>query len=91
MTTQDSKFYKALESAVKQEHPDAILTPMVVPYGTDSNGFRPLGVKSYGFTPVVVPAAAVGSMHGDAEFLPAEAVGPAIRILFNALKETVTR
>ncbi|OFW08345.1 MAG: hypothetical protein A3H96_21555 [Acidobacteria bacterium RIFCSPLOWO2_02_FULL_67_36] len=91
VTTQDSKFYKALESAVKQEHPDAILTPMVVPYGTDSNGFRPLGVKSYGFTPVVVPAAAVGSMHGDAEFLPAEAVGPAIRILFNALKETVTR
>jgi acetylornithine deacetylase/succinyl-diaminopimelate desuccinylase-like protein len=89
VTPQDSTFYRALESAVKRRHPDAIVTPMVVPYGTDSNSFRPRGVKSYGFTPVVVPAAAVMSMHGDAEFLPVDAVGPAIQILFEALRETV--
>ena len=45
-------------------------------------------MKSYGFTPVIVPAAAVMSMHGDAEYLPVDAVGPAIQILFEALKET---
>jgi acetylornithine deacetylase/succinyl-diaminopimelate desuccinylase-like protein len=88
VTTQDSSFYTALEAAVKRMYPDAILTPMVVPYGTDSNGFRPRGVKSYGFTPVIVPAEAVMSMHGDAEYLPADAVGPAIQILFEALKAT---
>ncbi|MBW8714061.1 MAG: M20/M25/M40 family metallo-hydrolase, partial [Acidobacteria bacterium] len=38
VTTQDSTFYRALESAVKRRHPDAIVTPMVVPYGTDANG-----------------------------------------------------
>jgi acetylornithine deacetylase/succinyl-diaminopimelate desuccinylase-like protein len=91
VTTQDSTFYRALEAAVKRRHPDAIVTPMVVPYGTDANGFRPRGVKSYGFTPVIVPAAAVMSMHGDAEFLPVDAVGPAIQILFEALKETVSK
>jgi acetylornithine deacetylase/succinyl-diaminopimelate desuccinylase-like protein len=91
VTTQDSTFYRALESAVKRRHPDAIVTPMVVPYGTDANGFRPRGVKSYGFTPVIVPAVAVMSMHGDAEFLPVDAVGPAIQILFEALKETVSK
>ncbi len=91
VTPQDSTFYRALEAAVKRRHPDAIVTPMVVPYGTDSNSFRPRGVKSYGFTPVVVPAAAVMSMHGDAEFLPVDSVGPAIQILFEALKETVGR
>jgi hypothetical protein len=48
-------------------------------------------VKSYGFTPVIVPAEGVMSMHGDAEFLPVDAVGPAIEILFDALKETVSR
>ena len=89
VTPQDSTFYRALESAVKRRHPGAIVTPMVVPYGTDSNSFRPRGVKSYGFTPVVVPAQAVMSMHGDAEFLPVDTVGPAIRILFEALRETV--
>jgi acetylornithine deacetylase/succinyl-diaminopimelate desuccinylase-like protein len=89
VTTQDSVLYRALESAVKRKHPDAIVTPMIVPYGTDANDFRPRGVKSYGFTPVIVPAAGVMSMHGDAEFLPAGAVGPAIQILFEALRETV--
>ena len=89
VTTQDSTFYRALESAVKRRHPEAIVTPMLVPYGTDSNGFRPKGVKSYGFTPVIVPADAAMSMHGDAEYLPVESVAPAIQILFEALRETV--
>jgi len=91
VTPQDSTFYRALESAVKQRYPNAIVTPMAVPYGTDSNSFRPRGVKSYGFTPVIVPAAAVMSMHGDAEYLPVDAVGPAIQILFEALRETVAK
>jgi acetylornithine deacetylase/succinyl-diaminopimelate desuccinylase-like protein len=91
VTTQDSVFYRALESAVKRRHPDAIVTPMVVPYGTDANSFRPRGVKSYGFTPVIVPAEAAMSMHGDAEYLPVDAVAPAIQVLFEALKETVTK
>jgi acetylornithine deacetylase/succinyl-diaminopimelate desuccinylase-like protein len=88
VTTQDSALYRALESAVKRKHPDAIVTPMVVPYTTDSNKYRPRGVKAYGFTPVVVPAAAIASMHGDAEFLPVDAIGPAIQILFEAVRET---
>jgi acetylornithine deacetylase/succinyl-diaminopimelate desuccinylase-like protein len=89
VTTQDSVLYRALESAIKRKHSGAIVTPIIVPYGTDSNDFRPRGVKAYGFTPVIVPAAGVASMHGDAEFLPADAIGPAIQILFEALRETV--
>lgn len=88
VTTQDSALYRALENAVKKHHPDAIVTPIIVPYGTDANGFRPLGVKSYGFTPAILPAAVVASMHGDAEHIPVEALGPAIRILYDALVET---
>jgi acetylornithine deacetylase/succinyl-diaminopimelate desuccinylase-like protein len=88
VTTQDTTFYRALESAVKRHHPGAIVTPMVVPYGTDGNGYRPQGVKAYGFFTGIVPAAAVLSMHGDAEFVPADAIGPAVQILFEALRET---
>ncbi len=91
VTPQDTAFYRALEGALKRHHPDAIVTPMVVPYGTDANGFRPLGVKSYGFFPGIVPAASIASMHGDAEFIPADALGPAIQILFEALKETASK
>lgn len=91
ITTQDSAFYKALEAAVKRRHPDAIVSPMIVPYGTDANGFRPRGVKSYGFVPAILPAAALASMHGDAEFIPLDALGPAIEILFDALKQTASK
>jgi acetylornithine deacetylase/succinyl-diaminopimelate desuccinylase-like protein len=91
VTTQDSTFYRALEGAVKERYPDAVVTPMIVPYGTDSNDFRARGVKSYGFAPVIVPALAVASMHGDAEFLPVDVVGPAIQIVYQALLETVGR
>ncbi|HEY3883750.1 MAG TPA: M20/M25/M40 family metallo-hydrolase [Vicinamibacterales bacterium] len=91
VTPQDTPFYRALEAAVKRHHPDAIVTPMIVPYGTDANGYRALGVKSYGFFPGVVPAATIFSMHGDAEFLPVDAIGPAIQIMFEALKETAGR
>jgi acetylornithine deacetylase/succinyl-diaminopimelate desuccinylase-like protein len=91
VTPEDTPFYRALESAVKRHHPDAIVTPMVVPYGTDANGFRPKGVKSYGFFPGIAPAAAIGSMHGDAEFIPTDAIVPAIQILFEALQATVAK
>ncbi|HYM25336.1 MAG TPA: hypothetical protein VEU08_19095, partial [Vicinamibacterales bacterium] len=70
-------------------HPDATVTPILVPYGTDSNAFRPRGVKSYGIFPAIVPADAVASMHGDAEHMPVDAVGEGSRVLFEALRATL--
>ena len=90
MTPQDSALYRALESAVKRRHPDAIVTPMTVPYGTDSNDFRPRGVKSLRLhAGDRARRRRSMSMHGDAEFLPVDALGPAIQILFEALRDTV--
>jgi acetylornithine deacetylase/succinyl-diaminopimelate desuccinylase-like protein len=88
VSPQDTPLYRALEAAIKRRHPEAIVTPMTVPYGTDSNGFRPRGVKSYGIFPGIIPAASILSMHGDAEFMPIDALGPAIQILFEALRDT---
>jgi acetylornithine deacetylase/succinyl-diaminopimelate desuccinylase-like protein len=91
VSPQDSKLYAAFEQTVKRHYPDAIVTPMTVPYGTDGNGYRPRGVKVYGFFPGIVPAASILSMHGDSEFIPVDAVGPAIQIMFEALRETAGR
>src|SRR6266545_2065490 len=91
VSPQDTPLYRALESAVKRHHPDAVVTPMTVPYGTDGNGFRPRGVKTYGFFPGIIPSASILSMHGDAEFIPIDALGPAIQILFEAVKETASK
>jgi acetylornithine deacetylase/succinyl-diaminopimelate desuccinylase-like protein len=88
VTTTDSPLYRALEATVRKHYPDSIVTPLVIPYGTDGNGFRARGVKTYGFTPIILPAEAVFSMHGDAEFAPVDAIGPAIQILYEALVAT---
>jgi acetylornithine deacetylase/succinyl-diaminopimelate desuccinylase-like protein len=91
VSPQDTPLYRALETAITRRHPGAIVTPMTVPYGTDSNGFRPRGVKSYGIFAGIIPAASILSMHGDAEFIPTDALGPAIQILFEALQTTASR
>ncbi len=75
VSTNDAPLYRNLENAIKQRHPDAVTTPMLIPYGTDSNAFRPKGVKSYGVFPAIVSADAVSQMHGDAERVSISAVG----------------
>jgi acetylornithine deacetylase/succinyl-diaminopimelate desuccinylase-like protein len=88
VTPTDTSFYRALEAAVLRDDPSAIVTPILIPYGTDSNSYRPRGVKSYGFFPALLPADALSSMHGDAEFIPVDQLGRASRLLFEALRDT---
>lgn len=87
VTPQDTPMYRALASAIERHNPGAIVSPILVPYGTDANSFRPRGVKSYGIAPVAVSAAVVASMHGDAERVPIRDLAAGARILFEALGE----
>ena len=89
VTTDDAPLYRNLEAAIVRAHPDAIVTPMLIPYGTDSNAFRPKGVKSYGVFPAILPADTVSSMHGDGEHMPLAAVNEAAHVFFEALRETM--
>jgi len=91
VTTDNTPLYRNLEAALKRRHPDAIVTPVLIPYGTDSNAFRPKGVKSYGIFPAILSADAVASMHGDAERVPLDGVREAAQILFEALRDTLAR
>jgi acetylornithine deacetylase/succinyl-diaminopimelate desuccinylase-like protein len=88
VSTQDTPLYRALEAAILRSDPGAVVAPILVPYGTDANKFRPRGVKSYGITPAVYSAGIATSMHGDSERFPAGEMGKAIRVLYEALRET---
>ena len=91
VTTQDTPLYRNLEAAIKRAHPDAVVTPMLIPYGTDSNAFRPRGVKSYGVFPAILPADVVAGMHSDTEHVPLAAVTEGARVYFEALRDTLAR
>ena len=86
VTPTETPVYRALEAAIVRRHPDAVVTPMLIPYGTDSNAFRPKGVKSYGLFPAILPADVVAQMHGDAERMPLAAVKEASEVLVEALR-----
>jgi acetylornithine deacetylase/succinyl-diaminopimelate desuccinylase-like protein len=87
LTPHDTPLYRALESAILRNNPSAIVTPILIPYGTDSNAFRPRGVKSYGINPMTVSAEIAASMHSDAERLPTGEMEKAIRVFYEAISE----
>jgi acetylornithine deacetylase/succinyl-diaminopimelate desuccinylase-like protein len=91
VSSRDTGLYRNLESAIKRLHPEAVVTPILVPYGTDSNAFRPKGVKSYGIFPAILSGDTVASMHGDAERVPLSGVREAAQVYFEALRDTLTR
>ncbi len=87
VTPHDTEMFRAIESAIRRHHPDAVVVPTPIPYGTDSNAFRHRGAKSYGILPVVLSASIVSSMHSDAERIPVDQIESGIRIFYEAVRE----
>jgi acetylornithine deacetylase/succinyl-diaminopimelate desuccinylase-like protein len=91
VTSHDTPLYRNIEAAIMRRHPEAIVTPMLIPYGTDSNAFRPRGVSSYGIFPAILSGDTVASMHGDGERVPLDGVREAAEIFFDALRATLAK
>ena len=82
----DTPVFAAIRKAVLAQHPDAIVTPMFVPFGTDSVYLRKRGVIAYGLTPMVLDAATAATMHSDRERIPVAEFRTGIRIFYDVLR-----
>jgi acetylornithine deacetylase/succinyl-diaminopimelate desuccinylase-like protein len=82
----DTPLFRALRAAVLKEHPNAVVTPILLPYGTDSVQLRKRGVTSYGFEPMVLDAATVATMHSDEERIPVAEFLRGIHIFYDVLR-----
>jgi acetylornithine deacetylase/succinyl-diaminopimelate desuccinylase-like protein len=91
VTSQDAPLYRNIEAAIRRRHPEAVVTPILIPFGTDSNAFRPRGVKSYGIFPALLPADVVASMHGDGEHISLASVREGTQVFFEALRDTLAK
>jgi len=78
--------FDALRRVLVKHHPGAVVTPMLVPHGTDSGNLRRRGVIAYGFTPMVLDLATNNSAHSDAEAVPVAEFLRGVRILFDVLR-----
>lgn len=82
----DTPVFAAIEQELKARYPEAVVTPYLVPFGTDSNTLRRAGTQAYGFNPMVLDASIVASMHSDAERIPVAQWQPALQCYYAVVK-----
>jgi acetylornithine deacetylase/succinyl-diaminopimelate desuccinylase-like protein len=83
----DTPLFRAMSAAAARVYPDAVVTEAMMLGGTDSRFFRRRGVPAYGFFPVLLPKAYTASVHGVDERIPVDALGSAVRVIYETLRE----
>ena len=87
MSPVNTPLFATIREAVLKYHPDAIVTPMLVPFGTDSAYLQERGVIAYGFTPMIVDAATAVTMHSDSERISVDQFKTGLRIFYEILRQ----
>ncbi len=65
----DDPAYRAIETTLQRDFPDALVLPKVAAGFTDSHYFRERGIAAYGFSPIIVSNEERDGVHGDNEKL----------------------
>jgi acetylornithine deacetylase/succinyl-diaminopimelate desuccinylase-like protein len=81
----DTPLFHAIETAIHRQHPDALVVPIIIPYGTDTQKFRKRGAVGYGVMPMIVDAATLATMHSDSEHIPLDEFRRGLHIYFDIL------
>lgn len=85
MSRSDTALFAAMREAILKASPGAVVTPMLVPFGTDSAFLQQHGVTAYGFTPMVLDAATAATMHSDRERISVAEFFKGIHIFYDVL------
>jgi acetylornithine deacetylase/succinyl-diaminopimelate desuccinylase-like protein len=82
----DTPLFSAIRAAAKKQYPDAVVTPILVPYGTDSVQTRARGMIAYGLLPMTLDASVLATMHSDEERIPVTEFLKGIRLFYDVLR-----
>ncbi|MDF9716102.1 M20/M25/M40 family metallo-hydrolase [Nocardioides sp. ChNu-99] len=82
-TPYDGDLVDAMSRSLLAEDPDALVAPYLMSGGTDAKHFRQLGMRSYGFAPLRLPADLdfTALFHGVDERVPVDALEFGARVL----------
>ena len=87
MSPSTTPLFATMRQVILKYHAGAVVTPMLVPFGTDSAYLQQRGVIAYGFTPMVLDAATAATMHSDSERIPLEEFKTGLHIFYDVLKQ----
>jgi acetylornithine deacetylase/succinyl-diaminopimelate desuccinylase-like protein len=88
-TPYDGDLVAAMSRSLLAEDPDARVAPYLMSGGTDAKHFNKLGLRSYGFTPLRLPAELdfTALFHGVDERVPVDALEFGARVFDRFLEE----
>jgi acetylornithine deacetylase/succinyl-diaminopimelate desuccinylase-like protein len=88
-TPYDGDLVDAMARCLLAEDPDATVAPFLMSGGTDAKHFNKLGLRSYGYTPLRLPADLdfTALFHGVDERVPVDALEFGARVLDRFLSE----
>jgi len=84
----DTTLFPMLADILREADPGAVPTPLLVPAITDGRIFAQLGIQSYGFTPMKLPAgfSFFQTIHGVNERIPVDAIHFGAKAIYELLK-----
>jgi acetylornithine deacetylase/succinyl-diaminopimelate desuccinylase-like protein len=84
----DMTLFPMLSDTIKELDPDGIPVPLFVPGVTDAAHFAKIGIQTYGFTPMKLPAGFnfVNLAHAADERIPADTLEPGTQTVIQALQ-----
>ena len=88
-TPYDGDLVAAMSRSLLAEDPDAVVAPYLMSGGTDAKHFNKLGVRSYGFAPLRLPADLdfTALFHGVDERVPVDGLEFGARVLDRFLEQ----
>ncbi len=88
-TPYDGRLVDVMTRSILAEDPDGIVAPYLMSAGTDAKHFRKLGLRSYGFAPLRLPADLdfTALFHGVDERVPVDALEFGARVFDRFLGE----
>lgn len=87
----DMGLFETLASILREADPEGIPLPMLMPAVTDGRFFSRLGIQTYGFLPMTLPAEFnfAGTIHAADERIPVAAMEFGTNAIFEALRRNM--
>ncbi len=91
-TPHDTPLYKLMADTLRHYEPGAIVVPNMMSGATDAKYLAPLGVPTYGFSPLKLPAGFeyMNLFHAHNERVPVEALTWGLRVFYDVISEYCT-
>lgn len=87
VTSSDTRFFQALAQTLQSLGPPGLVTPYLTPGTTDSRFFRRVGMKAYGFMPMLLDHQELSRIHGIDERVSIANLRWGMQVVFETLQK----